>query len=408
MAAQIEASLSAEIDELIGSLKENPIFHMSLGSRELFHSNFLAWLGERHLPTLLNGLLNDNVSPSKWGTALEAKSVEREKHNIDLLVKFEHSGQEWLLAVEVKVKDILRPTQLSEYDKDIDKVIKDLNIAPENVYKVALTLTVPSGEFHPWKIVTFQELSERLHSIDSILNRDNEVFLRYYRKFIHDLSRLTATVAKVSDASFTELSPFAKNIFPDDEINKKLEKDLRLHSTFGKLLATRLAHSLTKELTHSDVLEKFHVHYDSSEGYKGDEIFIAASGGFERGNAFTSITVNKWVPNRESGTKEFLSMGIMLQNGEYRLIISHSSFNFKRGRANDEIRRNQMKECAHKVQCLDWLQGERNLNLHGYAPKYIYTVRPIPRNREDLGSQVIYDLTKALDVVEQESQRQGG
>lgn len=408
MAAQIEASVSAEIYELIKSLKKNPIFHMSLGSRELFHSNFLAWLGERHLPTLLNGLLNDNVSPPKWGAALEAKSVEREKHNIDLLVEFKHSGQECLLAVEVKVKDVLRPTQLSEYDKAIDEVVGKREIARENVYKVALTLTEPSGKFPTWQVVNFQELSKRLLSIDSSLKGDNEVFLRYYREFIHDLSRLTARVAEVSDASFTELSPFAKNIFPDLEINEKLEKDLRLHSTFGKLLATRLAHSLTKELTHSDVLEKLHVHYDSSESYKGDGIFIAASGGFERGNAFTSISVNKWVPNRESGANDILSTGIMLQNGEYRLIISHSSFNFKRGRANDELRRNQMYECANKVQCLDWLQGEKNLNLHGYAPKYIYTVRPIPRNREDLGRQVICDLTKALHVVEQESQRLSG
>ena len=33
-------------NELFENLKKNPILHMSLGSKELFHSNFWAWLFE--------------------------------------------------------------------------------------------------------------------------------------------------------------------------------------------------------------------------------------------------------------------------------------------------------------------------------------------------------------------------
>lgn len=32
------------IDEIIRNLEESPIYAMSLGSKELFHSNFWAWL----------------------------------------------------------------------------------------------------------------------------------------------------------------------------------------------------------------------------------------------------------------------------------------------------------------------------------------------------------------------------
>lgn len=408
MAAPIEASVSAEINELIQSLKENPIFHMSLGSRELFHSNFLAWLGERHLPTLLNSLLHDSASPSKWSTVLKPVRVEREKHNIDLLVEFIHAGQRCLLAVEIKVKDVLRRSQLIGYNKKIENIIEKREIARENVHKVTLTLTEPLGELPTWQVVTFQELSERLLPIDSNLNGDNKVFLRYYREFIHDLSRLTTKVAEVSNARFTELAPFKKGFFPDAKIEKKIEDGLRLHSTFGKLLVTKLAHSLGEEATQSDDLKRFKDFFSDSTEYDGDRIFMMASGGFERGNGFTSISINKWLPAKAKAKKALLSVGVMLQGGSYRLIITHPSFDFERGPASDEARREKMFECVKTVQCLGWLQCEGKVSLKGYAPKYIYTAQEIPMDRKSLGRKIIDDLTRALCYVEEEFQRQSG
>jgi hypothetical protein len=408
MAAQIEASVSAEINELIESLKENPIFHMSLGSRELFHSNFLAWLSERHLPTLLNSLLHDSAAPSKWSSVLKPVRVEREKHNIDLLVEFIHAGRKSLLAVEVKVKDVLRSWQLIGYSKKIADIIKEREISQENVHKVALTLTEPSGEFPTWQVVTFQELSKRLLSIDSSLNGDNGVFIRCYREFIHDLSCLTAKVAEISNTRFTELAPLKKGFFPDEKIEEKIEDGLRLHSTFGKLLVTKLAHSLGEEAINSDDLKQFKTFFSDSAEYDGDKIFMAASGGFERGNGFTSISINKWLPAKAKAKKVLLSVGVMLQGGSYRLIITHPSFDFERGPASDEARRKKMYECVNNVQCLGWLQCEGKESLRGYAPKYIYTSQDIPMDRKSLGIKIINDLTRALDYVEKEVQRQIG
>jgi hypothetical protein len=405
MAAQVEAQVSAEINEVIKSLTENPIFHMSLGSRELFHSNFLAWLGERHLPTLLNGLLHDSAAPLKWSTVLKPIRVEREKHNIDLLVEFIHAGYKSLLVVEVKVKDVLRRSQLIGYNKKIDELIKTREIAPENVHKVMLTLTDPSGEFPNWQVVTFQDLSKRL-SIDSNLTRDDDLFLRHYREFIYDLSCLTKKVAEVSSAKSTELAPFKKGFFPDKEIEKKIEDGLRFHSTFGKLLVNELAHSLGEEATQSDDLKQFKDFLSDSAEYDGDSIFMTASGGFERGNGFTSISINKWLPTKNKAKKALLSVGIMLQGGSYRLIITHPSFDFERGPASDEARREKMYECVRTVQCLDWLQCEGKESLKGYAPKYIYAAHDMPMDRRSLGIKIIGDLTRALDYVENEVQRQ--
>ena len=135
---------------------------------------------------------------------------------------------------------------------------------------------------------------------------------------------------------------------------------------------------------------------------------MMASGGFERGNGFTSISINKWLPAKAKAKKALLSVGVMLQGGSYRLIITHPSFDFERGPASDEARREKMFECVKTVQCLGWLQCEGKVSLKGYAPKYIYTAQEIPMDRKSLGRKIIDDLTRALCYVEEEFQRQSG
>jgi hypothetical protein len=36
------------VDELCDDLDTEPLFHASLGSKELFHSNLIAWFVDRH------------------------------------------------------------------------------------------------------------------------------------------------------------------------------------------------------------------------------------------------------------------------------------------------------------------------------------------------------------------------
>lgn len=402
---------SMEIKELIESLKMNPIFHMSLGSSELFHSNFLAWLSEKSLSVILFGLIPEKLFPSKLSPNVTAQLVQREYNNIDLLIGFTHDGRNSLLAVEIKVKDVLRPSQLKDYDSTIDKIRNHRKIAPENVYKVALTLAESEGEFSDWQVVTFQDLNKRWCAAGTKLDGDAQVFFSYYQKFIYELSCIVAKVTDISQLNLTQLTPFSKIFYPDEEINKQLTDDLRLHSTFGKRLANNLAYSLMKDMEHCDYFKKIPFLFGSSKKYEGDPIFIIASGGFERGQAFTSISLN-WIPDdqRTKGKeKELFSLGVMLQDGQYRLIISHPSFNFARGRASDEARRKQMFEFADDVGCLEWLgraESATKEDLKGYAPKYIYTARPIPTDRLELKNFVINDLKDALFYLEKEIERQ--
>ena len=72
-----------ELSDLIKELEKNPIYAMSLSSKELFHSNFLSWL-------LTFEQYSHYISNLKNFFSIEDDDeifyVFREKYNFDLLI----------------------------------------------------------------------------------------------------------------------------------------------------------------------------------------------------------------------------------------------------------------------------------------------------------------------------------
>jgi len=86
----------------ISYLRSSPLFNLSLGSKELFHSNFLAWLFELY-PRELGGALSRFLKDRSGDVAIT--NVLRELKNRDLTIHF-GNGQE--LVIENKVNEILK------------------------------------------------------------------------------------------------------------------------------------------------------------------------------------------------------------------------------------------------------------------------------------------------------------
>lgn len=77
--------MGKSIDEIIQSLKGNPMFHLSLGSKELFHSNFLEFLWEQNPATFLN-ILNKIVTKEKDKNQLQdlIEKIDKNKEYLKL------------------------------------------------------------------------------------------------------------------------------------------------------------------------------------------------------------------------------------------------------------------------------------------------------------------------------------
>ena len=121
------------ISSIIEKLRLSPLFNLSLASKELFHSNFLAWLCEKY-PDRVGKVfaLFVNKAPDKF----DRVKVYRESHHIDLTLRYENDER---LLIENKVKSLPSKEQLQEISdgvKERDRFFVIINGRPGNVHVV--------------------------------------------------------------------------------------------------------------------------------------------------------------------------------------------------------------------------------------------------------------------------------
>ena len=96
------------------SLKQSLVYTLSLGDKELFHSNVLGWLFENHndkgIQPIVKLFINDE---------LEIERVEREKNHFDLCVtchKKDNEAYKHFVIIENKFKSLPEKKQLERYE----------------------------------------------------------------------------------------------------------------------------------------------------------------------------------------------------------------------------------------------------------------------------------------------------
>ncbi|MEV7150489.1 hypothetical protein AB0O05_28800 [Streptomyces sp. NPDC093084] len=138
---------AARLAGLVGEMEADLVFTMSLGSKELFHSNLLGWFIAHH-PV---------VAEAVTGRA-EAVQVEREKLNTDLLIRADGCPP---TVIENKVFSLPDSVQL-------DRIAQ--KFAGQNPHLVLLSLSPPSWGELPWTSpgglewtwLSYEQLAERL------------------------------------------------------------------------------------------------------------------------------------------------------------------------------------------------------------------------------------------------------
>lgn len=136
----------SELPHLVASIETNPMFAMSLGGKELFHSNLLAWFVQHH-PEVADSLLQ------AWtGTAARSPvTVVREWKNTDLALR---SG-DCTLVIENKAFALPDESQLDRYAA---KLANDMGRASALVLLSLTaptwptrTYTTPTGHMWTWR-----------------------------------------------------------------------------------------------------------------------------------------------------------------------------------------------------------------------------------------------------------------
>lgn len=113
--------------EVLKELRKSPTFAMSLGAKELFHTNFLAFLLETDLEPLKQ--ISKRLKQELFGDEFDgAVWAFRESKNMDLIVvprDPELQPQYSIVVIEAKMKSIPTKKQLEGYDEKIIGVMHD-------------------------------------------------------------------------------------------------------------------------------------------------------------------------------------------------------------------------------------------------------------------------------------------
>lgn len=176
------------LQQIANALEASPMYNLSLSSKELFHSNFLAWLGnnkstKQFFVNVINELVEElNLQPSgDW-------IVKREDDHFDLSIKENGDKGKYLLVIENKVKSLPQKKQLNDYRS------KNIKGKDDGTKFLLLTLVdrYPNKPIEGWEKKTYENLACIMHAQDktTIIDKYERSLIEDYIIFIKNLNNL--------------------------------------------------------------------------------------------------------------------------------------------------------------------------------------------------------------------------
>lgn len=276
-------------------LRQSPLFQLSLASRELFHSNFLAWLfGQR--PDWVGRILGTAPEHRDW--VLGDKGIRREERNLDLVI---HLANGSTLIVENKVKSVPYAEQLERYE---DEVRKLEGIYPNPRY-LLLTLSpgdAPAGS--AWPVLSYGEVAERLAQAAASLD------VGYLRHLVEDYAGFIRTLSALGTTG--DADPWIDH--------RPLLRELRIADLLQKRKASWLAHRLVKDLRGRKV-PGLKEHPTRPADLKAGELLIYD--GLSNGNGLVGFVLAVADGPKLAGARALprFGIGVQLQGNQYRSFV---------------------------------------------------------------------------------------
>lgn len=272
-------------EEIKEKLLSSPLFNLSLSSKELFHSNFLSWIGEQY-PNLFVAIFEELGCNVKWQS--KAWRVKRELLNLDLCVQLCNDEKHIPFVLENKVKSIPCKDQLDEYVDKIKPTPEDnlilLSLATEFPDKQAIE---KEGK---WKVCSYEQLSEAISKHKNIYVKESYhlALIEDYCLFVQSLHTL-AQGWKVNE----------EDTFLLAKVNNKYCNDLRIGDLQDKIWYSQLCVKLNqhlKDLLKVETISGLNIEQIKSEEEGPNKVYT--NWGFTHGQGLLEAKVkinNKYV-----------------------------------------------------------------------------------------------------------------
>ncbi len=221
------------------SLRQSLVYTLSLGDKELFHSNVLGWLLERGKSA--EAVANLFV-PADAAITKVAREVKLGEHvQLDLLVTCTAGAEEHAVVIENKFKSMPDKAQLERYAALCEKK-RIAGGRPAFILFAPRASIQAFGDSLPesWKTVSYEDLLESLSDV-SFLPEEAEA--DFARSFVASYKTLLEALLHILNLTVLSASKDESPYTPDSETSRLL-KDIRFHDVYEKLYVSTVFHTL--------------------------------------------------------------------------------------------------------------------------------------------------------------------
>lgn len=240
-------------------LQNSPLFHLSLTSKELFHSNFLYWLGMTYRDLFKTMFSNLGCQTAKWpdGWVVEREYKVSRSISLDLCVKEPGKKGKIYLVLENKVKSIPNQQQLDRYAAignladTCDFIL--LSLATDFPHKDQIDAN-GGGKWIVWSYGDLAAaLDKALTSCGGNVSPFHKAILEDYIQMVWGLDGLFGHLTVDEDSGYNYK---CKNKKEDKELREYIDllKQLRMDDVYEKVRTSSIAKKLAERLR--DRLEK--------------------------------------------------------------------------------------------------------------------------------------------------------
>lgn len=224
-----------KMEETIEKLKISPLFNLSLSSKELFHSNFLYWIGHTY-PSEFGNEFSKYLNEKSED--IRISGIFRERENIDLSFNYSN-GQEVL--IENKVKSVPHIGQLAKYSEKHtnSKNYILLSLSEPLFFQSKKKLDINGAT---WSYLSYSDLQVMLQSISERISNE------YHKQIIIDYCEFICGLVKINEhCKIDEEELFDFHSIKTNELYRNLI-NIRLHDFYLKKKYEVLAFEIYKKL----------------------------------------------------------------------------------------------------------------------------------------------------------------
>lgn len=358
------------------------MFQLSLGSKELFHSNFLYWLSKAE-PNAFWEMMN------LFGINTDDKDslvVKREWNHFDLSIvrmkskrkrgnKKETSVVDDIVAViENKVKSIPNEIQIKEYNSSITKID-----GKSGCTKILLSLIEPSFDSAGWKYISYEMYQHYLQSCE------NEIHSSYNAAIYADYRNLVETLLEFKERWIGNEEDLLKTRYTDilNSEDAHVAASLRINDLRHKLIYSFMIEILARKLKEKNI---FYVSGKSDEDIflGSDKVLIGA--GMTRAMGLIELKVK---------TSDDLIVGVQVQNNQYRHFVIFKDNTSRKADQIKAILRNLFGEENSFEH-----QGRKSKGIGSFTNKFKYVYRIISdQSIENVIDNVLNDATQLITRI---------